>query len=112
MDVYEAIIARNLSGGSGGGGGGSLDYVIPEQTVTFSNGSANISNIDASSLTTGDRIIVKIIIEDEIIYNNATYTTNTIAFDDTSIGQINVETGAWTTEAIESSVIVSAIRGF
>lgn len=99
------------------GGGGGLDYVIPEQTITFLNGSATLQNLNASDLQDGEYIIMKNIMQNNLtIYAVGTFdaTDNEIFFaPDSDVGSITVSTGVWTAEAPDNTtMIVSAIRGF
>ena len=94
-------------------GGGGLNYVIPEQTVTFnSSGKANVSGINVAGLASEDTVITKFIINNNARYEIASYYDNTIEFSDENIGTINTNTGVWTSSTPNRSMNVSAIRGF
>lgn len=95
------------------GGGGGLDYVIPEQTVTFQNGEATLQNINTSSLEDGDHIIAKIVEEGSPTYVGGSYATDyeEIDFAPSVYGHIENNVSWYMDGAVEGApYTISAIK--
>ena len=99
-----------------GGGGGGLEYVIPEQTVTFSGGSATLQNLNTSELQDSETVIIKMIFQNDFtFYSLGYYGNNEIHLDQNDdYGIINTNEGVWTWENTpdNTTCTISAIRGF
>lgn len=100
------------------GGSGSLDYVVPEQTVTFTEQTPTptLQNVDASSLSDNDKVIGKAIRNGLVMYSIGNYYADDmeISFNDSGMGTIDVSTGTWYVLDLpaDTSITISVIKGF
>lgn len=58
MEYFDNLLGEQLTEGGGSGGGGSLEFVVPEQTVAYSQEPILLN--DVKEINIGDIIIAKL----------------------------------------------------